>query len=89
MTSMYSEVNDTNEKQEVIRKMAKIRDYLENTPDQYKNDAFQEIEHSVKQYIHSYCMHSIVRDTVDYAYERSKVIYYCEICETDFTEQFS
>ena len=89
MSSIYSEINDTDEKQKVIRKMSKIRDYLENTPDEYKNDAFKEIEQSVKQYIHSYCMHSIITDTVDYAYERSKMIYYCEICETDFTENLS
>jgi hypothetical protein len=83
---MYSEVNDTNEKQQIIRKMSKIKDYLENTPAEYKNDSFKKIEESVTQYIHDYCMHSIVCDTVDYAYERSKVIYYCEICETDFTD---
>lgn len=88
MTS-YIEQNDLLEREEIIRKMAKISDYLKDTPTEYKNNLYQQIENSVNQYIREFCEHKIVQDSIDISPTRSQRIVYCEICETDFSQYYS
>jgi hypothetical protein len=85
MTTLYE--NSANYQQDIIRQMARLRDLIHETPNEYKHTHLREIENNLLEYIHEFCVHSIVQDSIDVSPEKSQTIYYCEICETDFTKK--
>jgi hypothetical protein len=73
------------EGKEDVNIMARVKSYLEAIPKQYQNRDYSEINKRVDAYVKHYCNHDVTCDSVDIDMERSKTIYYCEICLRTFT----
>jgi hypothetical protein len=64
--------------------MARVKSYLDAIPLNYQNQDYKEICNRVNSYIKYRCQHEVQCDSVDIDYERSKTVYYCEICLKTF-----
>lgn len=67
-----------------IDKMKQIKHILEYCT--FKNSEHKDILNATNDFLLKYCVHKIVKDSIDIDLDRSKTIYYCEKCELTFNE---
>ena len=80
------------EKKYIFHQLRTFQGFLHSTSPKYKNNPFKNMETAVNVCINNFrmnCEHSIIQDSIDITPNYSKTIYYCEICEIDFTDKTS
>lgn len=67
---------------DAIKQAKNILEYCEE-----KDEEYYAIIKTMDKYLYKHCNHKIVKDLIDIDPDRSKTIYYCEICELTFNTQ--
>ena len=69
-----------------LEMMVEVKTVLERLDTKLQKPAYKTILDLVNSYITNRCNHYIITDSIDIDPDRSKVIYYCEICFQTFTD---
>ena len=75
-------VSKNNKQTYEVEVMLSVKHQLEAMPDIKQNQEYLDILKRVKKYLHKYCNHYIVHDSIDIDPDRSQDIVYCTICES-------
>ena len=81
---------DNHVEEETIKIVLKTKSFLESlcSPHNCKGlpptESFDKMINELKLFLRNYCQHCITKDHIDFGFDSTKTIYYCEKCLTTF-----
>ena len=71
------------QKQHNIYFMTKALESIERLPIEERDQDYTKLINEIKGYLYDHCSHHFIKDIIDITPDRSKEIFFCEMCYTE------